>query len=242
MFDTMKTARTIKNARIAQNMTQMNLADAMEVSYQAVSNWERGNSMPDISKLDSLCQILHISMEELLGADSASKTLDKIIHSETIPDTEASAAPDPVTIEELREVAPLLPPNDMEKLLDSSLRQQPEEKQNLSAIIELAPFLDTDYLDKVVMNADLEHNINDIITLAPFLTCDTLDRLVMSADLKCDFDGIVALAPFLTRSTLNKLVHKLEENQITKEALRRLYPFLTQDILREIAEYLMKQG
>lgn len=42
MFDIMKVARNIKEARIARDMTQMNLADAMEVSYQAVSNWERG--------------------------------------------------------------------------------------------------------------------------------------------------------------------------------------------------------
>lgn len=51
MFDTARIAQKIKEARIARNMTQMNLADAMEVSYQAVSNWERGNSMPDIAKL-----------------------------------------------------------------------------------------------------------------------------------------------------------------------------------------------
>lgn len=44
MFDTMKVARKIREARIARNMTQMNLADAMGVSYQAVSNWERGVS------------------------------------------------------------------------------------------------------------------------------------------------------------------------------------------------------
>ncbi len=37
MFDTMKVANKIRNARIAQNLTQMNLADAMGVSYQAVS-------------------------------------------------------------------------------------------------------------------------------------------------------------------------------------------------------------
>ena len=44
MFDTMKVAKRIKEARMAKNMTQMNLADAMGVSYQAVSNWERGVS------------------------------------------------------------------------------------------------------------------------------------------------------------------------------------------------------
>ena len=67
MFDTMKIAKKIKEARIAKNMTQMNLADAMGVSYQAVSNWERGNSMPDISKLEDLCNALDLSIGELLG-------------------------------------------------------------------------------------------------------------------------------------------------------------------------------
>lgn len=44
MFETTKVGRKIKEARVEQNMTQMNLADAMGVSYQAVSNWERGVS------------------------------------------------------------------------------------------------------------------------------------------------------------------------------------------------------
>ena len=41
MFDTRIVSKRIREARIAQNMTQMALADAMDVSYQAVSNWER---------------------------------------------------------------------------------------------------------------------------------------------------------------------------------------------------------
>ena len=38
-------------------MTQMELADRMGISFQVVSNWERGNSMPDISKLPELAEI-----------------------------------------------------------------------------------------------------------------------------------------------------------------------------------------
>lgn len=44
MFDTNKVASNIKNSRTKMNMTQMYLADEMGVSYQAVSNWERGVS------------------------------------------------------------------------------------------------------------------------------------------------------------------------------------------------------
>ena len=44
MFDTLKTARRIRQARIERNLTQMALADQLGISYQAVSNWERGVS------------------------------------------------------------------------------------------------------------------------------------------------------------------------------------------------------
>jgi len=44
MFDIMKISKKIKEARIARNMTQMNLAEEMDVSFQAVSSWERGVS------------------------------------------------------------------------------------------------------------------------------------------------------------------------------------------------------
>lgn len=42
MFDTSKVANNIKVARTKMNMTQMNLADEMGVSYQAVSNFILG--------------------------------------------------------------------------------------------------------------------------------------------------------------------------------------------------------
>lgn len=44
MFDTIAVGRKIAFLRKEQNMTQTELADRMMVSYQAVSNWERGVS------------------------------------------------------------------------------------------------------------------------------------------------------------------------------------------------------
>lgn len=44
MFDTRTTGKKIAALRKEKNLTQMNLADEMGVSYQAVSNWERGVS------------------------------------------------------------------------------------------------------------------------------------------------------------------------------------------------------
>ena len=116
MFDIMRVAKTIKEARIARDMTQMNLADAMEVSYQAVSNWERGNSMPDIAKLEQLCQILQISIDQLLGMEDEAKTVRRIMQKD-----EAAIAG--VTMKEIENIAPLLPPKEVTKLVNMNLHQ-----------------------------------------------------------------------------------------------------------------------
>ena len=44
MFDVRMVSQRIRDARISKNLTQSNLADELGVSYQAVSNWERGVS------------------------------------------------------------------------------------------------------------------------------------------------------------------------------------------------------
>ena len=234
MFDTMKVARKIKEARIARNMTQMNLADAMEVSYQAVSNWERGSSCPDIGKLEQLCQILEIGVDELLGTDSASRTLSRIIEKEE----PSKAYAEPVTIEEIQEVAPLLPPADMAWLVDDSLDNQEDgEKLDLKAIAGLAPFLDEKYLDALIKRAHV-HSLKDLAGLAPFLSSETLDVLVAEADIKGDISGIISLAPFLGSETLDALVDKMEEKGDIRE-VRGLAPFLSSGTLDRLVQKML---
>lgn len=58
MFDTVKIGKRIAELRKKRDMTQFEIADRLGISYQAVSNWERGNSMPDIAKLPELAEIL----------------------------------------------------------------------------------------------------------------------------------------------------------------------------------------
>lgn len=140
MFDTMKVAKKIRQARIAQNLTQMNLADAMGVSYQAVSNWERGNSMPDISKLEDLCQILHLSPAELLGMEnSESAAVTRIMTQE-----DAS-----LTAEELSELAPVLPPVQVKE-------QAKKQKLNIASLVAIAPYLDENFLEELSEDVEVE--------------------------------------------------------------------------------------
>ena len=67
MFDTVKVGKIIAQKRKEHNMTQLALADRLGVSFQAVSNWERGNSMPDISKLPELAELFECSIADRKG-------------------------------------------------------------------------------------------------------------------------------------------------------------------------------
>ena len=57
----------ISSLRKAHNMTQEALGEAVGGSPQAVSKWEKGDSMPDISVIPDLCRTLGISADTLLG-------------------------------------------------------------------------------------------------------------------------------------------------------------------------------
>lgn len=65
-----------------QNMTQEELADRIGITPQAVSKWERGQSLPDATFLKQLCQILHCSADALLGTQQLQE--DPASHSQKI--------------------------------------------------------------------------------------------------------------------------------------------------------------
>lgn len=56
----------ISRKRKEKNMTQAQLAEALNVSNKTISKWENGNSMPDYGVVLELCKTLDISLKELL--------------------------------------------------------------------------------------------------------------------------------------------------------------------------------
>ena len=68
----------IAECRKEKNLTQMQLAEKLNITDKAISKWERGISMPDSSIMIELCDILGISVNELLiGEKGAIETHDQ---------------------------------------------------------------------------------------------------------------------------------------------------------------------
>ena len=65
-MDQIKIGKFIANCRKHKNLTQAQLAETLGITDKAISKWERGIAMPDSSIMIALCNILDISVNELL--------------------------------------------------------------------------------------------------------------------------------------------------------------------------------
>lgn len=63
----------IANSRKKKKLTQEQLAEKLEVTNRSVSNWENGKNMPDLSLFKPLCEILDITINDLLSGEKLSK-------------------------------------------------------------------------------------------------------------------------------------------------------------------------
>lgn len=65
----MEIGKKLKEARTRASMTQEQVADALFVSRQTISNWENERSFPDIVSVVKLSDLYGVSLDELLKGD-----------------------------------------------------------------------------------------------------------------------------------------------------------------------------
>ena len=256
MFDTRKIGRKVAALRKAKDMTQVELADKMLVSYQAVSNWERGNSLPDISKLGDLSHILGVSIEELLDSEKEARIVEKILEH-----------PEEVSLEETAKFAPILKPSQIEEMVDDTRLEiqdanllvgiapfisseklfriaQKNKSDDLNALVQLAPFLDEDNLVALLeTRAERMVSCRDLVEFAPFLSSEKLLELVQKSPLTDSMiDDLVGLAPFLEDDDLENLLETIPEEQILSSQIVGLAPFLSSEQVAGLMKKAMSLG
>ncbi len=167
MFDMKQIGKKITDLRKTNNMTQMELADKLGISFQAVSNWERGNTMPDISKLPELAEIFHISVDELLNGKAQ---LVEAVLNDTVDEYMEDGN---VTEQEIADTLPLLKPEQAEEIL---------EKADVSTFTDLSiflPYMDEESIGELAMAA-LE-NGEDVSDLIFHMNSEDIGKVAIKA-------------------------------------------------------------
>jgi len=93
--------------RKERGMTQEELASEFDISNQAVSKWETGQSYPDVELLPKIADFFEISLDELFGREfkpkASTESADEMVQSNEVADVVSSASlpvPAPVTLPE----------------------------------------------------------------------------------------------------------------------------------------------
>ena len=264
MFDTVKVGRIISQKRKEHNMTQMQLADALGVTFQAVSNWERGNSMPDISKLPELAELFGCSIEELLGGGAPAGNVEKLAKGEG----------QGLSLGEIAEVAPVLTPEVLDEAVESARRgETPSAACGDSSLLEGAEVESDDEDFDEDIEEELEDDFDEEIDEEDEEGEDEEDEeeprrfhafwkrtgrgarahirdgktvYILGAEKsgekrkdkdKCKrLKELVMLAPFLSSARLSELVEELRGEGYTVSELVPLAPFLSEEDLDVLAE------
>ncbi len=75
-MDCNKVGKLILDLRKEKNMTQKQLADAMNISDKTISKWERAQGCPDVSLLRELSEVLGVNIEKILLGDLETNEVD----------------------------------------------------------------------------------------------------------------------------------------------------------------------
>lgn len=73
MLDSIKVGNFIMRKRKEAGLTQQQLADKLNISFQAVSKWETGNTYPNVEILYELATVLRVTVDELLTGNEKSE-------------------------------------------------------------------------------------------------------------------------------------------------------------------------
>lgn len=170
MFDSKKFGAYISKLRKKADMTQSELADRLNLTRQAISKYECGDSFPDITILVSIAEIFNISLDELIVSGDPTKKEAEILEGAAIGQ-DLSDTLDSLSVKDFVNIAPLLKPS----LLDNLAKSLAKHGIDISSIILLAEYLNDDTVVHLLENATygtldetlLEH-------LIPFLDSNSI--------------------------------------------------------------------
>lgn len=70
--------------RKEKNLTQEQLAEQLNISNKTVSKWETGKCMPDYSVIKNLCEVLEITISELMDGEEEKESIRSYDEEQTL--------------------------------------------------------------------------------------------------------------------------------------------------------------
>ena len=146
MFNTQTFGLKLAQLRKNADMTQSDLGERLNVTRQAVSKYETGDSFPDVTILVTMAELFGVSVDELIGAGSPTAGEAAILRSLAQgQEPVGKAAP-----EDVAALAPLLKPSAVERLTVNLAVQG----INVSRLMDIAVYLSDEGTQRLLAETD----------------------------------------------------------------------------------------
>jgi len=197
MFNVRKFGAYISKLRKQADMTQSVLGDKLNVTRQAISRYENGESFPDISILILLAEIFEVSVDELIKAGNPTKIEAILLQSDA---KEQSEIPTEIfkenkVTEDIINIASLLKPS----LLDKIAKGFEKHDLDLSKFISLSEYLRDETVIKMLENTSFDKlDKNILANFMPFLDDDSRGKIfikILNGEL--DYTYLEIITPYL---------------------------------------------
>jgi len=184
-IDTIKISDYLKRMRQSNGMTQQNVADKLGITPQAVSKWERYESMPDITLLPEIAGMYGVTVEDILTAGGVGQDI------------------------ELSDVMQVLNTFVNDKVFGKVLEEFERAKSIRELRIPIDIFMALNNRQKDTLLEILLHMedyalvIDDMIQ---YLNVAQRARLIMYVANEGDYDVLEMLIPFMSRTTRTEVI------------------------------------
>ena len=213
MFDVIKFGKGLSELRKNADLTQSEVADRLNLSRQAISKYERGESFPDISVLVMIAELFHVTFDELIGYGEPTEGETMIFNGAARGSKDIVAE----NIDDIVNLAPLLKPSLLTKLSEKFSAQG----MDISSLLILADYLNAEKAAELMDNASFNIFSVDVLEkFIPFLTKDSIETIfekVMNQE--ADWHLLAPLSSYIDMSIIEAAVM---EGVIPDEVLRFL--------------------
>lgn len=237
MFDMKKFAQFLVGKRREKNITQGQLADMVGVSHQAVSKWERGETMPEISKLSDLSSALNVPTEDIVAAmhTDGNDTSPKI----ECKDQEYYALPDKTLVGDVCALAPYL----SKEALTTAITEIAIAKGSGIAKL-LFKYADDEILREVALLVFATDTDKGRLDLVPYLPQEEITKLILN---RYSSGGIGSMLPLLPYSKDFEVVDMIFKSIVSKDGNWNVLKPVIADLMPEVVvtngiDYAVKHG
>ena len=237
MFDMKKFAQFLVGKRREKNITQGQLADMVGVSHQAVSKWERGESMPEISKLSDLSSALNVPTNEIISAMHSGETETEV--KPEYMDEDYYALPDKTLVGEVCVLAPYL----SKEALTTAIAEIAIAKGSGIAKL-LFKYADKDILREVALLVFATDTDKGRLDFVPYLPQEEITKLILN---RYSADSIGSMLPLLPYSKDFDLVDTIFKSIVDKHGNWNPLKPVVADLMPEVVvtngiDYAVKHG